>query len=292
MATVGKAALITGAGSGIGRALAIEASRRRFALALVGRHREMLAETQAALEQPGDSLIIVADVTTPEGRKRVRTGLAAAWGELAYLVNNAGIVMAGPMASLCDADLDRLVATNIAAPIALTRELLPLLRSAAPARVVNVGSLAGDIPLPLFAAYSATKFALRGFSEALRLELENLGIGVTYAAPNGVRTVATNVVAPVLAVLGMRAEANPSAVAARIWDAVVGGEDFVYPAGHERWFVVIERYMPALIRRSFRRRLNASAAQNLIADWTAAGSPSCFEAALTTGGTQCSKEPA
>jgi short-subunit dehydrogenase len=264
MASADRTAVITGAGSGIGRAFALEAGRRGFQLALVGRRRDTLAATQADLTQPADSFIIVADVTTPEGRERVRAGLAGAWGQLDCLVNNAGIVAAGPLSGLGDGELGRLVATNLTAPIALTRELLPLLRSAATARVVNIGSLAGDIPMPLFAAYSATKFGLRGFSEALRLELESLGIGLTYAAPSGVRTAAAEAVAPVLAALGMRADDSPAAVAVRLWDAVEARRDTVYPAGRERWFVAVERLMPALVRRSFRRRLTAASRDNQI----------------------------
>jgi len=255
----GKTVLITGAGSGIGRALAIEASRRGLKLALVGRRRETLSETQHELSRPEDCIVIVADVTTSEGRERVCSQLSTAWGGLNVLVNNAGIVAAGPLSSLPDIDLERLVATNLTAPIALTRDLLPLLRAASPARVVNIGSLSGEIALPLFAAYSATKFGLRGLSNALRRELKGHGIGVTYAAPGGVRTAAAEAVAPFIEALGMRATDSPAAVAARIWKAVGRGADGVYPDGRERWFVFIERFLPALITRALAQQLEAGA---------------------------------
>jgi len=263
MAITDQTVVITGAGSGIGRALAIDASRRGYEVALIGRRRETLVETQRALHRPQSSLVVVADVTTPEGRALVRQQIAESWGRLTFLVNNAGIVAAGPLSGLSDAELDRLVATNLTAPIALTRELLPLLYAARPARVVNIGSLAGEIALPLFSAYSATKFGLRGLSKALRLELKSLGIGVTYAAPSGVQTGAAEAVEPALAALRMQVCATPVAVAGRIWDAVSRGADSVYSAGAERWLVTIERLAPALIRRALARRLKASGPRRL-----------------------------
>jgi len=249
-----RTALITGAGSGIGRALAIEASRRCIKLALVGRHRDTLVATQCEIDRPEDCLVIVADVATPAGRESIRALLASAWGRLDVLVNNAGVVPAGPLSGLRDPDLDRLIATNLTGPIALTRELLPLLQVATAGRLVNIGSLAGDIALPLFSAYSATKFGLRGLSNALRLELGGFGVGVTYAAPSGVRTAAAEAVAPFTKCLGMRADGDPAAIAIRIWDAVERGADSVYP-GAEKWLVAIERLIPVLIRRALARRL-------------------------------------
>ena len=166
MPLAGQTVLITGAGSGIGRALAIGASRRRMKVAVAGRRLERLEEIKSQLSPLANCLIVAADVTTEEGRKLIRMRLGEEWDQLNFLVNNAGMIAAGPLSKLRDGDLDRLIATNLSAPIALTRELLPLLRAGTPSRVVNVGSLAGDIALPLFAAYSATKFGLRGFSNA------------------------------------------------------------------------------------------------------------------------------
>lgn len=93
------------------------------------------------------------------------------------LINNAGVLAVGHLADMADGDLERMAQTNLIAPMALTRDLLPALR-VSKGRIVNIGSVFGDIAYPFFAGYSATKFGLRGFSDAMRRELSGSGIGV------------------------------------------------------------------------------------------------------------------
>lgn len=244
--------LITGGGSGIGRALAVEAARRGALIALCGRRRAALEETAAALPKSARPLVMVADVTSPGDRSRLAARLGEAWGALDVLVNNAGVVEGGPLAGFDDAALEALFRTNVLAPMALVRELEPLLRLGRPSRVVNVGSVFGDIAYPGFAAYSASKFALRGFSSALRREWAPLGIGVTYVAPRATRTDAAAAFGDLIAATGMRLDA-PERVAARIWRAVERGRDTAYPAGPERLFLLIQRLAPQLVDRALVR---------------------------------------
>ena len=197
----GKRALVTGAGSGIGRALAVELSRRGATVLLTGRRLAPLEETQALLARPGT--VIQADITDEADRQRLVSEVAAL-GPLDLLVNNAGMVISGPLALAGADERRRMVETNLLAPIELTLALLPLLRAAAPSRVVNVGSMFGDIAFPYFTAYSATKFGLRGWSDALRRELAGERIGVTYAAPRGTRTPAADGFASLVAAFEMR----------------------------------------------------------------------------------------
>lgn len=257
--------LITGGGSGIGRALAVEASRRGMAVALVGRRPDKLEETRACLAPGARCLILPGDMTAPESRRNLRARLAAEWGVLHVLVNNAGLVAAGPLTGTEDAALERLMATNLVAPIALTRELLPLLRAGAPARVVNLGSMFGDIAFPLFAAYSASKFGLRGLSGALRRELKSFGIGVTYVAPRAARTDATQAVSRFVEPLGVSLD-DPDAIARDVWNAVEKGRNNAYPRGRERLFVMLERLFPSLVDRALAAQFEASGASRLIAD--------------------------
>jgi len=254
MPVAGDTVLITGAGSGIGRALALEASKRGMKLALVGRRREALEETRRQLPSTSECLIIPGDVTVPDDRQLIRRSVVEAWGRLTLLINNAGVVTAGRLSSLRDDDLDRLMATNLSAPIALTRDLLPLLCAGAPARVVNVGSLVGDIAMPLFCAYSASKFGLRGFSNGLRRELKPLRIGVTYAAPRGAETPAASAAAQFLEPFGMRLDSTAS-IAVGLWRAIDRGADNQYPRTRERLFVLVERLWPSLITGTLTRQL-------------------------------------
>jgi short-subunit dehydrogenase len=147
-----------------------------------------------------------------------------------------------------------MLATNVAAPLALTRDMLALLRAAAPSRVVNIGSMFGDIAFPLFAGYSATKFGLRGISDALRRELADDGIGITHVAPRAVRTPAFAAYGELEAPFAMKVDA-PHAVARRIWDAVARDRDRVYPGPAEQLFRLVQHLAPGIIDNALAPRL-------------------------------------
>jgi len=146
------------------------------------------------------------------------------------------------------------VRTNLFAPAALTRDCLPLLRRSR-GRVVNIGSMFGDIGYPLFSLYSATKFGLRGLSDALRRELAPDGIGVTYVAPRATRTESVPEFSRLIEPFGMKLDA-PELVARQTWDAVVRGARSVYPRGMERLFVLLQRLAPGVIDAGLARQLS------------------------------------
>jgi NAD(P)-dependent dehydrogenase (short-subunit alcohol dehydrogenase family) len=245
----GKIALITGAGSGIGRRLAIEAAQRGMTVALCGRRADALQATLLMMGPRRSHVALPGDITDPRVRIALMHYIARWWGRLDVLINNAGIVSVGPLARTTDIELERLMATNVIAPAALIRELLPLLHRAAPSRVVNVGSMFGDIAYPLFGAYSASKFGLRGLSIALRRELKEFGIGITYAAPRATNTDAAGAFARLVGPMQMRID-DPSKVASDIWTAVARDADSVYAKGPERLFVLVQRLFPQLVDRS------------------------------------------
>lgn len=239
-----KTALITGAGSGIGRALAQEAARLGYDLILVGRTESKLAETAALI--PDTSVTVVAsDVTTAAGRQAI---LAAVGDGLDILINNAGTLAVGHLANLDDDALARMVSTNLTAPIALTRDLLPAL-TAKQGRIVNIGSVFGDIAYPFFAGYSATKFGLRGFSDAIRRELSGTGIGVTYIAPRATRTAAESEFAALVEPLQITLD-SAERVATQAWAAILSGKREGFPKGKERFFVKVQRLFPSLVDKS------------------------------------------
>ena len=237
--------MITGAGSGIGRALAAEADRHGHDLILVGRRAEPLRDTAGRLSRP--ARIIDADITTAEGRARIRTET----DRLDILINNAGQVPAGALADLDDATIAAAIAVNVAAPISLTRDLLPLLTTAR-GQVVNMGSVFGDIGFPFFTAYSSTKFALRGFSEALRREVAPKGIAVTYIAPRATHTAAMDGFHALVGPMAMTAD-TPEAVARHAWAAIAARRRDSYPPTRERLFVALQRLRPRMIDRALTR---------------------------------------
>lgn len=238
--------LITGAGSGIGRALALEADRRGHRVILVGRRAGPLALTAARMRDP---VVLPADVSTAEGRARVAQAVAGTG--LDILINNAGIVPSGAAETSDDARIAATLALNVAAPMALTRDLLGAL-TASRGQVVNVGSVFGDIGFPYFALYSASKFALRGYSEALRRELAPRGIAVTYLAPRATRTDAAQGFEALIGPMAMTLD-SPEAVAAHAWRAIAGRRREQMPASRERLFVALQRLRPALIDRALIR---------------------------------------
>jgi short-subunit dehydrogenase len=182
-------AVLTGATGGIGRAMAKCLAPLCESLILVGRDAAALAvlarDVQAAR---GHVRAVAADLTMVSGRDAVLRAASEAGSGVDLLVNNAG---AGEFAWLADQDdaaLERIVRVNVLAPMQLTRRLLPLLLAQPAARVVNVGSIFGYLGYPGHTAYCASKFALRGFSEALRRELADGPVQVTYFAPRATRT--------------------------------------------------------------------------------------------------------
>jgi short-subunit dehydrogenase len=244
--------LVTGAGSGIGRALCVEAAHRGMAVALCGRRQDKLEATRALLGANAPHMIIPADITRPEDRRRIVDRLTNERPMLDFLINNAGIIEGGLLETLDDNALARTFQTNVLAPMALTRDLMALLLAAKPSRVVNVGSIFGDIGYPEFTCYSASKFALRGFSIALRREWKKKGIGVTYAAPRATRTDAASAFAGLIDETRMIVD-DPEQVARQIWQAIISGQDSVYAPAPERIYVLVQRLFPRVIDWSLSR---------------------------------------
>ncbi|AXI45808.1 short-chain dehydrogenase [Sulfitobacter sp. SK012] len=239
-----KKVLITGAGTGIGRALAIEAAQKGFDLILVGRTSNTLEETLSMCSTSA-ARRVVADVTQAEGRALIADAVD---GSLDILINNAGVLSVGHLADMGDADLERMTNTNLVAPMALTRDLLPALRRSK-GRIVNIGSVFGDIAYPFFACYSASKFGLRGFSDAMRRELSGAGIGVSYIAPRATRTASESAFAALIEPMEMTLD-TADVVAAQAWDAILKGKRESFPKGKERFFVKVQRLFPSLVDKS------------------------------------------
>ncbi len=175
-------ALLTGASGGIGRAIAAALAPHCAQLVLVGRDAARLAQTAAAAG-PG-ARTLIADLATAQGRDAA----AGAVSHVNLLINNAGASDFAWLEGQSDATLERIVETNVLAPMQLTRRLLPALERQPQAWIVNVGSIFGYLGYPGHAAYCASKFALRGFSEALRRELADGPVRVLHLAPRATRT--------------------------------------------------------------------------------------------------------
>ncbi len=183
--------IVTGAGQGIGRALALEFGRRGGHLLLVGRKEDTLAETGRLIAaEGGTSEILVEDLTQPGAVARVAEAVAS-WSTVDLLVNNAGNVRAGRLELTTDADVHSMIDLNLTAPILLTKALLPALRLAGAGRGSIVLSIASGIALvgmPFYSVYAATKGGISQFGEALRRELIGTGVHVATVYPGATDT--------------------------------------------------------------------------------------------------------
>jgi short-subunit dehydrogenase len=176
-------ALVTGASSGIGRALAIELARQGVDLILLARRKERLAEVAEQVARLGRrAVVVVGDVTDPAARRNALESARDQFGGLDILINNAGISAHGRFADADPGRLRPIMEVNFFAPVELIRESLPLLCAGRQPIVVNIGSVLGKRGCPHKSEYSASKFALQGFGEALRAEFARLGIDVLTVA--------------------------------------------------------------------------------------------------------------
>jgi short-subunit dehydrogenase len=262
MSTPPPKALITGAGSGIGRALALQAARSGHDLVLVGRRLAQLEET-AALLGTARPRLVAADITTPEGRAAITD---AAGPRLDMLVNNAGRLSVGRLTDLDDTQIAQTIGTNLTAAVQLTRDLVPAL-CAAQGRIVNIGSMFGMIAFPYFSAYSATKFAMRGLSDALRRELSEFGISVTYVAPRATRTPAQASFAHLVEPFGMVLD-DPDRVARRAWAGIMAGRKTIYPGPGERLFALLQAVAPSIIDTALTHKAGTAKAQAALNKYT------------------------
>lgn len=182
-------AVVTGAGGGIGRAIAESLARRGCSLALVDIDAAGLAQTRDLLATSKRAISLYhLDVADRDAVAALPRAVTQALGPPDLLVNNAGVALAGTFEQVSEEQFDWLFEINFHGLVRMTRAFLPPLRARPEARIVNISSLFGLIAAPGQAAYCASKFAVRGFSEALRLELAGTSVGVTLVHPGGVAT--------------------------------------------------------------------------------------------------------
>lgn len=183
--------IITGAGQGIGRALALEFGRRGGHLLLVGRQLVTLTETaRLVAAEGGTTEVLVEDLTQPDAVEHV-SDVISSWSTLDLLINNAGNVRAGRLESIDDADVRSMIDLNLTAPILLTKALLPALRQSGAERgsiLLNVSSGIALVGMPFYSVYAATKSGLSQFGEALRRELIGTGVHVATVYPGATDT--------------------------------------------------------------------------------------------------------
>jgi len=237
-------AVLTGATGGIGQQLALALAPACAALLLVGRDSEKLAALRQRLlaAHPDLSIdLVVADLGSETGRDRVLQAAQLLPGGANLLVNNAGISDFHAFAGQSSAVVESVLTTNLLAPILLCQKFVPLLLGQKSAQIINVGSVFGDIGYPGFAVYCASKFGLRGFTQALRRELSDSAVRVRYFAPRATRTgINSSAVNAMNAELKTQSD-DPQRVAQAFMDFLVGNQNERILGWPEKLYVVLNR---------------------------------------------------
>ncbi|THF87399.1 SDR family NAD(P)-dependent oxidoreductase [Deinococcus sp. KSM4-11] len=189
----GKVALVTGASSGIGEATARALDAEGAAVVLVARRRERLDALAEELRRDGgQASVIVADLSDPAQARAAVTQAVTTHGRLDILVNNAGLMLLGPVADADPTDWQRMMDLNVLALMHCTQAAVQAMTPQGTGHIVNISSVSGRGAGPTSAGYSATKWAVGGFSEGLRQEVRLLGLRVTVIEPGVVATELTD----------------------------------------------------------------------------------------------------
>lgn len=242
-----KTFLITGATGGIGGAIAEALASRGARLVLLVRDPAELCDTVPRLESRGAQVRVVAADLLAADMGATAAAAVAAFGVLDGIINCAGVQNFGHVVDEPRDSTAKLFAINLVAPIQLIQSLLPHFQGRPLAHVVNIGSIFGSIGFPCFATYSASKFGLRGFSEALRRELAETAVRVHYVAPRYTRTALNSgPVARMAEALKMKQD-DPDWVAAQVVAAIERDAAETYLGWPEKLFVRINAILPRLV---------------------------------------------
>ncbi|MGE0128078.1 MAG: SDR family NAD(P)-dependent oxidoreductase [Blastocatellales bacterium] len=249
-------AIVTGAASGIGRALAVRLARDGVSLAIADVNQAGLDETARLINGASGKITThVVDVSDKERVAAFADEVAAAHGRANLLINNAGVALAGTTEELSIDDIEWLMGINFWGVVYGVKYFLPVLRQQPQAHIVNISSVFGIIGPAGQSAYAASKFAVRGFTEALRHEMAGGNVKVSVVHPGGIRTNIANDARPGAganqaavekdrAIFNTAARTSPEAAAERIVRGVLRDEERIL-IGADAWMIDrIQRWAP------------------------------------------------
>ena len=241
-----KRILVIGASGGIGQEVSRQLAAQGAHLILCGRRLQELQDLVNEIRMAGGQAEAIAGDLAQNAPGIAEQAIALS-GELDVLVNCAGMQTFGFAQQEIAEDTEKVFAANVVGPIQLINSILPHMLRRKQGRIVNVGSIFGSIGFPCFSSYSATKFALRGYSEALRRELVGTGIRVHYVAPRYTRTsFNTELVKQMAEALHMKQDL-PAHVARQIIATIAHDHAIRYLGWPEKLFVRINALLPNVV---------------------------------------------
>ena len=243
--------VLTGATGGIGQELLEQLLTAGAQVLIVGRRRSALDALAAGRRR---MRTVEADLATRAGRDAVEAAVRD-WGGASVLLHASGLNELISFAAQDEESIETLLSVNVTATLQLTRRLLPMLQQQPQAMVVLLGSVLGSIGHPGYATYCASKFALRGFAEALRRELADTGVQVRYVAPRATRTsMHTAAAVRMNEQLGSTMD-TPQRVAQQVLQAMQGTRHERYLGWPEKLFVRINQILPGVVDKAMRKKL-------------------------------------
>lgn len=250
--------ILTGATGGIGAQLSKQLSEMDCQIGLVGRSPEKLQQLSKQLSTDASFCLIMADIASSEGRQQIVDAMDKSFGGYDMLINTAGIMDFTSFLEQSDERIETVLKINVIAPMQLCKKVLPSMIKQNKGHIVNIGSTFGSIGFAWFTSYSTSKFALRGFSQALRRELAETAIKISYIAPRAVKTSLNS-----SAVYKMAAEVKmnmdePEKVASEIIQGIIKDNKEKYIGFPESLFVRINAVFPGIVDMATR-------SQNIIA---------------------------
>lgn len=243
-----KKILITGAAGGLGQEIARQLSKHGAQLALLDRNEERLMQIRSEINQSGGRAVsILNDFSQENAAETIVQEVAQKLGDIDMLINSAGMLDFTYFAEQHPGRISQIMYVNTIVPMLLSRALLPRMLTRNAGHIVNIGSIFGSIGFPHYASYSASKFALRGFSQALRRELFDSNIQITYVAPRAIKTPINNDASTEMMRATKSTMDDPKQVAAEIIRAIIQQKDEHYIGQPESFFAWLNGVFPKLV---------------------------------------------
>jgi short-subunit dehydrogenase len=254
----GKKIILTGAAGGIGQPLAFALSKLGARLALVDRDQARINGLCEKINQLGGiAFPIVTDFqtneTAPNPTQMVVDKAIHLLGGVDILINSAGILDFTLFQEQDATRIAQMMHINAVVPLQLSRALLPKLLAQSSGQIVNIGSIFGSIGFPHYAAYSASKFAVHGFSQALSRELLDTDITVTYIAPRAIKTPMNNEVSSKMLAATKTAMDEPQVVVAEIIKAIEADKQEHYIGQPESFFAWLNGFLPSVVSMGLKK---------------------------------------
>lgn len=247
--------VLTGATGGLGTCLALALTAKGAIVGLVGRDPVKLHALQKRVAaQGGKSHIIVADLAQPNMAEQVLKQSLRELGHVDVLINNAGVIEFTEFIAQSEVSIDNMVHTNVTATLVLSREFVSYFMQRGRGRVTFVGSIFGSLGFPHFATYCASKFAIHGFSQALRRELVDTQIGVTYIAPRAIATPMNDDRTNAMWQASGQAVDAPQAVADKIVRALQQNRQELFIGQPQSFFAWLNGLAPRLVNMGLKQQ--------------------------------------